>query len=94
MPRDSPNPSPVRSVLTGCGHQLWAPMYNQTCEATKPERPEPLSSQSVIEYSQGIAGVVQLAASYDPKVIQWHQTHWHLGNEHIALYLHNPLKKR
>lgn len=94
MSHNSPNPSPVRSGLTGFGHQLWAPMYYQTCEATKPERPEPLSCQSVIEHSQGVAGVVQLAASYDPKVIQRHQTHWHLGDEHIALYLNDPLKKK
>lgn len=39
------------------------------CEATKPERPQPLTGVSVIQHSQRVAGVVQLAASYDPKAV-------------------------
>lgn len=41
-----------------------------TREAAKAERPE-----SVIQHRQGVTGVVQLAASDDPKVVQGHQTH-------------------
>lgn len=39
------------------------------------KRPEPLAIQSVVHHSQSIAGVVQLAASYEPQVFQRDQTH-------------------
>ena len=55
--------------------ELYSVYSYLTCEAAEPQRPEPLCTQSVIQHSQGVAGVVQLAASYDPKVVQRQQTH-------------------
>lgn len=70
------------------------PYYPPTWEAAEPQRPEPLSTPSVIQCSQGIAGVVQLAATDDPQVVQRNQIHWHMGYKYITLHLHNPLEKR
>lgn len=84
-----------RGVHTGSGLQLSALLrHRPTGEATKPQRPEPPSAQSVIQHGQGVAGVVQLAASYDPKVVQRQQAHGHMSHEHVALDLHDPLRKR
>lgn len=95
----SQSKSVFQSEPQSSSHWVWhqpsaRPLHHPTCEAAEPERPEPLFAQSVIQHSQGVAGVVQLAASYDAKVVQRQQTHRHVSYEDIALHLHDALKKR
>lgn len=66
-------------------------IFELTCEATKPEGPQALIGLSVIQHSQSIAGIVQLAASYDPKIVQRHQAHRDMCNEYITLHLSDLL---
>lgn len=68
-------------------------IFDLTCEATKPEGPQALIVQSVIQHSQSIAGIVQLAASNDPKIVQRHQAHRDMCNEYITLHLSDLLAR-
>lgn len=65
-----------------------------TCKTAESKSPEPVSIQGVIQYSKGIAGVIQLAASDDPQIVQRNETHRHLGHKHITLHLHDPLRRQ
>lgn len=72
-------------------HEWWCINTRKTAET---KSPEPLSIQGVIQGSEGVAGVIQLAASDDPQIVQRHVTHWHSGHEHITLHLHDPLRRQ
>ncbi|TNN51701.1 hypothetical protein EYF80_038113 [Liparis tanakae] len=63
-------------------------------DALGPQRAEPLFPQSVVQHGQGVAGVVQLAASDDAEVVQRQQAHRHVSHEDVALHLHDALEQR
>lgn len=64
-----------------------------TREPAEMKSPEPSSVQGVIQHSKSVAGVIKLAASDDPQIVQRHETHRHVGHEHISLHLHDPLRQ-
>lgn len=64
-----------------------------TRETAEMKRPEPPCVQGVIQHSESVAGVIKLAASDDPQIVQRHETDRHVGHEHISLHLHDPLRR-
>lgn len=65
-----------------------------TRETAEMKSPEPCSIQGVIQHSESVAGVIKLAASDDPQIVQRHEAHRHVGHQHVSLHLHDPLRRQ